>query len=74
MLVDLFTRIDGFIMRLESYKDISPSHEMMDLIVKIMVEVITILSLATTEIKQGRSSESIDVRKLRLTYFLQKKL
>lgn len=61
-------------MRLESYKDISPSHEMMDLIVKIMVEVITILSLATTEIKQGRSSESIDVRKLRLTYFLQKKL
>ena len=74
MLIDLFTRIDNFIKRLEFYKDISPSHEMMDLIVKIMVEVISILSIATTEITQGRSSESIDNYKLLLTYFLQKNL
>ena len=47
---------------------------MMDLIVKIMVEVISILSIATTEITQGRSSESIDIYKLLLTYFLQKNL
>ena len=46
-------------MRLESYKDVSPSHEMTELIVKIMVEVISILSMATTEIKQGRRSELI---------------
>ena len=74
MLIDLFTRIDNFIKRLEFYKDISPSNEMMDLIVKIMVEVISILSIATTEITQGRSSESIDIYKLLLTYFLQKNL
>jgi hypothetical protein len=59
MLVDLFGRIDGFIMRLESYKDIPPTHAMMDIIVKIMVEIIAILSIATAEIEQGRRSEPI---------------
>jgi hypothetical protein len=57
--VDLVTRIDSFIMRLESYKDASPTHTMTDTIVKIMVEVISILSIATAEIKQGRRSELI---------------
>ena len=59
MLVGLFARIDNFIMRLESYKDTPPNHAMMDMIVKIMVEVISILSIATAEIKQGRPSELI---------------
>ena len=59
MLVDLFARIDNFIVRLESYKDIPPNHAMMDMIVKIMVEVISILSIATAEIKQRRRSERI---------------
>ena len=59
MLVDLFARIDSFIVRLESYKDIPPNHAMMDMIVKIMVEVISILSIATAEIKQRRRSELI---------------
>jgi hypothetical protein len=59
VLVDLFAHIDSFIMRLESYKDIPPNHAMMDMIVKIMVEVISILSIATAEIKQRRRSERI---------------
>ena len=59
MLVDLFARIDSFIMRLESYKDVPPNPAMMDMIVKIMVEVISILSIATAEIKRGRRSEPI---------------
>ena len=59
MLVDLFARIDSFIMRLESYKDVPPTSAMMDMIVKIMVEVISILSIATAEIKRGRRSEPI---------------
>ena len=46
-------------MRLESYKDIPPCDEMKDVIVEILVEVITILSIATAEIKKGRRSESI---------------
>ena len=57
--MDLFARIDSFIMRLESYKDVSPTHAMTDMVVKIMVEVISILSIATAEIKQGRRSELI---------------
>ena len=59
MLIDLFARIDNFIMRLESYKDIPPNHAMIDMIVKIMVEIISILSIATVEIKQRRRSELI---------------
>ena len=59
MLVDLFARIDSFIMRLESYKDVPPTSAMTDMIVKIMVEVISILSIATAEIKRGRRSEQI---------------
>ena len=59
MLIDLFARIDNFIMRLESYKDIPPNHAMIDMIVKIMVEIISILSIATVEIRQRRRSELI---------------
>ena len=55
MLVDLFARIDNFIMRLEYYKDIPPTNAMSDIVVKIIVEVISILSIATAEIKQRRS-------------------
>ena len=59
MLVDLFARIDNFIRRLEVYKDVPATSAMMDMIVKIMVEVISILSIATAEIKRGRQSELI---------------
>ncbi len=33
---------------------------MTDIIIEIMVEVLTILGIATNEIKQRRSSESVD--------------
>lgn len=36
---------------------IPPSTIMMDIIIKIMVEVLSVLALATKEIKQGRFSE-----------------
>ena len=34
-----------------------PTTEMMDMIIQIMVEVLSILGIATKEIKQGRISE-----------------
>jgi len=34
---------------------------MTDIIIKIMVKVLTILGIATKEVKQGRSSELINV-------------
>ena len=37
-------------------------------IVKIMTEVLSILAIATKEIKQGRSSESIDIQKSHFAY------
>ena len=45
-------------MRLEKYIDVRPSAAMTDIIVKIMVEVITILGIVTKEVRQGRTSMS----------------
>ena len=64
MLIDVFVRIESFFKRLESYTEVRPTDAMTDVIVKIMIEVLSILAIATKEIKQGRSSESIDIHKL----------
>ena len=56
-LVDAFERIESFFRRLEIYTEVPPTSEMMDTIVRIMVEVLSILGIATKEIKQGRMSE-----------------
>jgi hypothetical protein len=46
-----------FFRRLETYTQVQPTTEMMDMIIQIMVEVLSILGIATKEIKQGRMSE-----------------
>ena len=56
-LIDIFERLENFLKRLEMYTDVRPSAAMTDIIVKIMVEVLYILGIATKEIKQGRTSE-----------------
>jgi hypothetical protein len=56
-LVDIFERIEGFFRRLEIYTEVAPTTRMMDTIIQIMVEVLTILGIATKEIKQGKISE-----------------
>ena len=56
-LIDIFERIENFFKRLETYTEVRPSAAMTDIIVKIMVEVLNILGIATKEIKQGRISE-----------------
>src|ERR1700755_2993043 len=56
-LIDIFERIENFFQRLEIYTRVSPPAEMIDIIVKIMVEVLSILGIATKEIKQGRASK-----------------
>ena len=61
MLVDLFSRIEGFFKRLESYTEVPPTSTMTEMSVKIMVEVLKTLGLATKEIKQRRLSESVDI-------------
>jgi len=59
VLVDLFSRIENFFKRLESYTEVQPTSAMTDIIIKIVVEVLTILGIATKEMKQRRSSELI---------------
>lgn len=67
MLVDLFSRIERFFRRLESYTEVPPTTAMTGIIVDIMVEVLAILAIATKEIGQRRSSESINIYYMDLT-------
>jgi hypothetical protein len=72
VLVDIFVHIEGFFKRLESYTEVPPTAAMTDVIVKIMIEVLSILAIATKEVKGGRPSELINIFKiaLDLLYFL----
>ena len=58
-LVDLLEAIEHFLKPLDIYTEIPPTRAMDELVVKTMVELLSTLALATTELKQGRSSESI---------------
>jgi len=73
MLVDLFERVENFFRRLGSYTEVRPTVAMTDIIVKIMVEILSILGIATKEIKQGRASELIPLPQLILTYICLEK-
>ena len=55
-LMDVFERIESFFRRLEVYTEVPQTTEMMDTIILIMVEVLSILGVATKEIRQGRMS------------------
>ncbi|KAH9979208.1 hypothetical protein BJV77DRAFT_1154339, partial [Russula vinacea] len=57
VLIDIFVRIECFFKRLESYTEVRPTAAMSDVIVKIIIEVLSILAIATKEIKQGRSKK-----------------
>jgi hypothetical protein len=61
-LIELFDRIGRFFHRLEIYTGITPTTAMMDIIIEIMVEVLTILAIATKEANRGRLSELISSR------------
>ena len=56
-LIDLLESIENFLSRLDIYTKIPPTAAMTDIVIKLLVEVLTILSLATKQTKQGRLSE-----------------
>ncbi len=56
-LVDLFERIQFFLKRLGVHTRISPTKDMVEILVKIVVEVLSILSIATKEMQQSRASK-----------------
>ena len=56
-LVDLFERIESFFKRLEVYTQISLTTKMAEVLVKIVIELLSVLSIATKEVKRRRASE-----------------
>ena len=56
-LVDVFDRIEMFFRRLEMYTSDRLTTEMTNVITRIMAEVLSILGIATKEIKESRLSE-----------------
>ena len=58
-LVELFERVGDFLKRLHIYTEIPFTPALTDIIVRIMVEVLSVLALATKDIKRGRISKCI---------------
>ena len=58
-LLELLESIEHFLNRLDIYTRIPRTLAMDEMVVKIMVELLSTLALATRELKQGRSSEPI---------------
>ena len=53
-LVDIFKCTENFLRRLDIYTKIPPTPAMTEMVIKIMAELITVLALATKQMKQGR--------------------
>ena len=57
-LVDIFECIENFTSRLRIYTEIKLTLPMVETMVKVMVELLAVLALATEQINQGRLSTS----------------
>ncbi|KAI9437521.1 hypothetical protein H4582DRAFT_2129370 [Lactarius indigo] len=55
-IIDLFERVESFFKRLEVYTEISLSTKMAEVLVKIVIELLSILSIATKEVKRRRAN------------------
>ena len=58
-LVDLFASFENFLSRLGIYAEIRPTPALTNVLVKIIIELISTLALATKQVKQGRFSEFV---------------
>jgi hypothetical protein len=58
-LVDLLASFENFLGRLNIYAGIPPTPALTNVLVKIVVELISTLALATKQVKQGRFSEFV---------------
>jgi hypothetical protein len=56
-LIDIFECIGMFFRRLEIYTEVPASSEMIDIVIRMMAEVLSIVGIAMKEIKQGRMSK-----------------
>ena len=58
VVLDLFKRIESFFKRLKIYSQRSLKAELTEVLEKVVVNVLNILSITTKEIEQSRTSES----------------
>jgi hypothetical protein len=58
-LVNLFERVQFFLQRLNIYNGIPLTTDMMELIGKVMAQILLILALSTKEMNQNRFSQSL---------------
>ncbi|KAH9169371.1 hypothetical protein EDB89DRAFT_2244713 [Lactarius sanguifluus] len=56
-LAGLFDRMECFFRRLETYTGVTPTVAMIDIITKIMVEVLKIFAIATKELRRGSAKK-----------------
>ena len=57
--IELLESIESFLNRLDIYTKVPSTPAMTEIIVKIMVELLSTLALATNQIRQGRPSEFV---------------
>ena len=57
-LADLLKSVEHFLSRLDIYTKITPTVSMTEMIVKILVELLSILALATKQLQQGKLGKS----------------
>jgi hypothetical protein len=55
--MDVFEHIEMFFWRFEMYTEVPPTTKMMDIITRIIVEILSILGIAAKEIRQRRIGE-----------------
>ena len=58
-LADLLESVEHFLNRLDIYTKIPPTASMTEMIIKIIVELLFILALATKQLQQGKLSECV---------------
>ena len=58
-LIDLFESLGNFLKRIRIYSNIPVTASMTEISVKIMAELLSVLALATKQVKQGRFSKCI---------------
>ena len=58
-LAELLQSVEHFLNRLEIYTKIPPTVSMTEIIIKILVELLSILALATKQLQQGKLSELV---------------
>jgi hypothetical protein len=63
-LVDLFESFESFLRRLDIYTKIPSTTAMTKIIVKILVELLSTISLAVKQTKEGRLSEPLGFGKI----------